>query len=122
MAVPAWAVIANAFPAAGDVPGWWCTQRIETTLTTNLVATNTTVQVASTSSMGVGDIFMVIVNPSTIDAAIGDATQYYFGSVLTVDSGVQVTLSGAIPSGRTFPTSTASVAVLRFKAEAAIAA
>lgn len=112
----------NALCPAGGVERWVVSQCIETTLTTNLVATNTTVQLASTSGMGIGDLFAVVVNPSTIDANIGDATQYYFGAVLTVDSGVQVTLVGAIPSSRTFPTSTSRVYVIRFKAAAAIAA
>jgi hypothetical protein len=69
-----------------------------------------------------GDVFQIIVDPTTLDANAGTTAQHYYGVVQTIVDGTNLTLSVAVPAGYAFPIATAQVAVLRWKAGAAIAA
>jgi len=108
-------------PAAATAMGWMCVIRKEATLGANFTAGQTTVQLSSTSGMVAGDTFQIVKDATTLDNNTQTSYFHYYGVILSVDSGVQITLTAALPAGYSFSTATSKVVTLRWKAMAALA-
>ena len=97
--IPVWAmtnvgnIVWNTNVQAGRAPFWICTNKKDTTISTQANAGATSISVASTSQMAAGDTVQIVLDNSSI----------LLTTVSSVTDGTTVVIGNAIPASRSAP-------------------
>lgn len=103
-------------PSNGQPHYWTCELLLTPVLSVDAVATDTTINVVSTSSMTAGDLVLFINNPYGLDWQHSDTTKWHATTVSSVTDGTHFVVTDAIPASHTYVVGKSEIKVVRFSA------
>lgn len=83
----------NTLPGPGEVPGWACTNRQDTTIRIQANPPDTTIEVTATAGMLVGDIIGITLDDDSI----------HWSSITSITDADTLVINDPIPAGRNAP-------------------